>query len=313
MNLDNEIRIIPYEPAYQPHFERLNRSWLDKYSLTEPVDIAVLQNPDRQVIAGGGHIIFASVQNHIAGTVGLIKVDEETVELIKMAVDEAYQGRKIGQTLAEAIIQVAREKGFRRIVLYSNTQLKAALQLYRKLGFREIPVEPGHYRTCDIRMELWLDAPLLETARGLEQTIALAVPQLQQYTAIEAALRPAPGKWSKKEILGHLVDSAINNQARFVRLQQAAYLEMPGYEQNFWVSAQGYQQAEWPALIQLWEAINLNLVRVIQYIPSATIQHTCKIGSHEPVTLEYIVHDYLAHLHHHLRQLQVHFSVGPQQ
>ncbi|WP_298738567.1 DinB family protein [uncultured Chitinophaga sp.] len=145
-----------------------------------------------------------------------------------------------------------------------------------------------------------------ETAKGLEQVIAVVIPQLQQFTQAEAAARPAPGKWSKKEIIGHLIDSALNNHQRFVRAQQGP-IEMPGYDQNFWVEAQGYQDADWETLVLVWATINGNLARVMQLIPAEALQQTCRIGNHEPVTLEFLVTDYLDHFKHHLRQLQVSF------
>jgi len=144
-----------------------------------------------------------------------------------------------------------------------------------------------------------------QTALGLEQAIVAAVPRLKQFTPAEAATSPAPGKWCKKEILGHLIDSALNNHARFVRAQQGP-LEGPGYDQDFWVKAQQYREAHWETLILTWETMNRNLARVMRLIPVEALQQTCKIGHNAPVTLAYLVQDYLAHLQHHLRQLQVH-------
>lgn len=144
------------------------------------------------------------------------------------------------------------------------------------------------------------------TAKGLEQVITAVKPQLQQFTPAEAAARPAPGKWSKKEIVGHLIDSALNNHQRFIRAQQGP-LTLPGYAQNFWVEAQGYQDADWETLIQVWETINRNLARIMQLIPAEALQQSCRIGNNEPVTLEFLVTDYLDHFKHHLRQLQVSF------
>ena len=145
-----------------------------------------------------------------------------------------------------------------------------------------------------------------ETAKALEEVLTVVTPQLQQFSPATAAERPAPGKWSKKEILGHLVDSALNNHQRFIRAQQGP-IEMPGYAQEFWVQAQAYQDADWEMLIHVWETINRNLARVMQLIPAEALQQTCRIGNNEPVTLEYLVTDYLVHMKHHLRQLQVTF------
>jgi hypothetical protein len=143
-----------------------------------------------------------------------------------------------------------------------------------------------------------------DTAKAMEQVLTVVVPQLQQYTPEQAAERPAPGKWSKKEIIGHLIDSALNNHQRFIRAQQGP-VEMPGYVQDFWVQSQGYQDADWQTLIHVWDTINRNLARIMQLIPAEALQQTCRIGNNEPVTLEHLVTDYLVHMKHHLRQLQV--------
>lgn len=153
-------------------------------------------------------------------------------------------------------------------------------------------------------MSLLKNTSAQETAKALEQVLTTAVPQLQQYSSVQAAEKPAPGKWSKKEIVGHLIDSALNNHQRFVRAQQGP-IEMPGYAQDFWVQSQGYQDADWETLIRVWDTINRNLARIMRLIPAEALQQTCRIGNNEPVTLEYLVTDYLVHMKHHLRQLQV--------
>ena len=113
--------------------------------------------------------------------------------------------------------------------------------------------------------------------------------------------RPAPGKWSKKEIIGHLVDSASNNHQRFVRAMRG---EQPNlrYEQDDWVALQDYQHADSRDLISLWEGYNRHLAHLIAGMTEADLEQTLVMGG-EPVTLRYCAEDYVRHLEHHLHSV----------
>jgi len=115
--------------------------------------------------------------------------------------------------------------------------------------------------------------------------------------------RPAPGKWSKKEIIGHLVDSASNNHQRFVRAMRG---EQPAirYEQDDWVVLQNYQNANSRELIGLWELYNRHLAHLIAGMTETDLEQTLVMGG-EQVTLRYCAEDYVRHLEHHLRQTGV--------
>jgi DinB superfamily len=123
-----------------------------------------------------------------------------------------------------------------------------------------------------------------------------------------AARRADTRSWSPKEVLGHLIDSAANNHQRFVRAQQADALTFPGYEQNQWVSSQGYQDADWAHLVALWTHLNLHLADVIARIPPSKYSVPCAIGGDAPVPLEAIVVGYRNHLHHHIAQIRERLS-----
>jgi len=306
-NINKEVTIINYTPSLQPHFERLNIWWIEKYFKVEPVDIAVLGNPDEHIIAKGGDIIFAAVSDTIAGTVALKPIDETSSEMTKMAVDEAYQGFGIGRKLAEGILALARKKGLKKVVLYSNTKLVTAINMYQTLGFREIPVEAGRYERSNIKMEIVFeeDNRHYVTADQLLKTINAAVPLLYEISEEVAAVRVDRDKWSPKEIIGHLIDSAINNNVRFIRSQQIYLLEIPGYAQDFWVRGQAWQLSSWQGLIELWAGMNRHLALTIRAIPAEALTHLLKINNNEPVTLEYVVTDYLYHLKHHLAQVKI--------
>lgn len=150
------VQIIDYTPELQPHFEKINREWVEKYFTLEPFDIEQLGNPQEIILNKGGAILFAKEGDEIIGTVGLAKSVEGTYEMIKMAVIPQAQGKKVGQLLATSILEKAKSLGAKKVVLYSNTKLEAALNLYRKFGFKETPPECGKYGRCDIKMEIEL-------------------------------------------------------------------------------------------------------------------------------------------------------------
>ena len=127
--------------------------------------------------------------------------------------------------------------------------------------------------------------------------------------------RPAPGKWSPREIVGHLVDSASNNHQRFVRAAVQDTLVFQGYAQDEWVTAQEYQQSSWPDLVTLWASYNRHIAHVMASFPEsvrmrAHVTHNLheitfqRPAPAEPATLEYLMRDYVRHLQHHLRQIQ---------
>jgi len=112
-----------------------------------------------------------------------------------------------------------------------------------------------------------------------------------------------PDNWSKKEILGHLVDSAANNHHRFVRACHDAAANFPTYSQNDWVRIQKYNESDWGVLVELWSAYNRHLSHVVERIPQDARSSSCNIGRDHPVTLEFVVKDYLRHLRHHLNDI----------
>lgn len=138
----------------------------------------------------------------------------------------------------------------------------------------------------------------------LRASITKAYPQLQNITPDQAAARPAPGKWSPKEIIGHLIDSAANNHQRFVRVQEGAtHLQPYRYDQNHWVTSQNYQEAEWEELVQCWYFYNLHLCHVIRQIPESLEEITIYMLPDHPITFGFLVNDYVAHLQHHLKSI----------
>jgi hypothetical protein len=119
----------------------------------------------------------------------------------------------------------------------------------------------------------------------------------------QVALKETPEEWSKKEILGHLIDSAANNHQRFVRACYGVAADFPPYSQNDWVRIQQYNESGWGELVELWSAYNRHLSDVIERLPEDAFSSPCNIGREDPVTLEYVVKDYLRHLRHHVDQI----------
>ena len=152
---------------------------------------------------------------------------------------------------------------------------------------------------------------LLEDFR---RTVEGASARLLALTDAEAAAAPGEGKWSAKETLGHLVDSAANNHQRFVRAQFKDDLVFPGYAQEDWVRAQAYGAEPWPLVVNLWRFYNLHLAHVCEHAPEGERlrprrEHNvheigfAPVSPGEPATLEHLMRDYVEHLKHHLRQI----------
>lgn len=148
-----------------------------------------------------------------------------------------------------------------------------------------------------------------------ERTIEEGAERLRGMMEDEAGLKPAPGAWSAKEVLGHLIDSAANNHQRFVRAQFTDELVFPGYAQDEWIAAQHYGEAPWQRLVELWRLYNLHLLHVVSRIPVEQLErprhpHSLDriafrlVDESESATLEYLIRDYVEHLKHHLGQIR---------
>lgn len=153
-----------------------------------------------------------------------------------------------------------------------------------------------------------------QSIENFRLTIETEHSRLQQISDSEAAREPAPGKWSPKQVIGHLIDSAANNHGRFVRAQFTDDLVVQGYEQEAWVDFQDYKNTDWSALIDLWRAYNLHIARVMEKTPDNVLtapraKHNLYDTALVPVpadketTLEYFMLDYIEHLERHLKQI----------
>lgn len=135
---------------------------------------------------------------------------------------------------------------------------------------------------------------------SLQQAMEREGAFLENVTDENASVKNTAEAWSKKEELGHLIDSAINNHVRFVRASFEPKFVGPTYEQNAWVRAHAYNEMAWSKLIEFWQKYNELLVEVVSRIPEAKLQTECVIGSSAPVTLRFLIEDYVLHMQHHL-------------
>lgn len=147
------LEIIPFESRYRNDFKRLNLEWLQRYFKVEPIDEAVLGDPEG-LIRAGGHLFLARHRGRIVGTCALIVAGRDVMELSKMAVTAEAQGLGIGRRLIEAALARFQSLPCRRLYLETNSRLTPAITLYESVGFRHAarPGGPSHYERSDVYM-----------------------------------------------------------------------------------------------------------------------------------------------------------------
>ncbi len=140
-------------------------------------------------------------------------------------------------------------------------------------------------------------------AKHLIETIDGAKPRLLAMAEVCASAKPYPDKWSIKEILGHLIDSAASNHQRIVRMQQMRNIGTFDYEQVHWVNSQYYQGEPWKTVVEFWYLYNKHLAHVITHVDPTKLGNTCDIGYAVPASLRFVIEDYVRHMQHHLGQI----------
>ncbi|OGD18593.1 MAG: hypothetical protein A2Y69_05880 [Candidatus Aminicenantes bacterium RBG_13_59_9] len=135
------VEIVGFSPEHSEAFRKLNEEWLKRYFEVEEADRRVLLHPEKEIIERGGSVLFARLGDETVGTTALLKLDDETYEIAKMAVTPKAQGKQVGRRLTEEAIALARRRGGKKIVLRTDNRLRAAVGLYRKFGFRKAPEE----------------------------------------------------------------------------------------------------------------------------------------------------------------------------
>jgi hypothetical protein len=139
-----------------------------------------------------------------------------------------------------------------------------------------------------------------DLALALQETVDREAANLHRISERDAEVKPAPQVWSKKEELGHLIDSAANNHIRFVRASFEPEFHGPGYQQDSWVRAHGYQEMPWAEILDFWQRYNHFLAGLVRRIPEDRLTTPCVIGNSETVTLQFLIEDYTLHMQHHL-------------
>lgn len=231
------MRIIKYTPEYQQYFEQLNRAWVEKYFEIEPMDEALLSNPEDTILKSGGQIFFVKHQSQIIGTIALIFISNGIYELAKMAVNENFKGIGAGKFLCRTAIEEAKKINADKLILFTNSKLKTAIGIYHKFGFKNVQLDGQEYSRANTKMELllkpqpaikWFDrkfdfnfgieqfSDLLER---LEKTSSQILEITNGISKQDLNFKPA-GKWSIKEHIGHLWVLEPLWQKRFLEIKE---------------------------------------------------------------------------------------------
>ena len=148
-----------------------------------------------------------------------------------------------------------------------------------------------------------------ELSERLAVVLRHAMPWLVTVSEAEASVPEREGKWSGKQVIGHLTDSAVNNLGRIIRMQIEASPSLPGYEQMEWVSLQHYAEREWSQVLALWFALNEHVSWTIGHVEKARLANRGVIEG-EPLTLGFLIADYVAHMEHHLRAMRLWLGIS---
>jgi hypothetical protein len=147
-----------------------------------------------------------------------------------------------------------------------------------------------------------------ELSERLASVLRTAMPWLAAISDEEASVPESAGKWSAKQVIGHLTDSAVNNLGRMVRMQLESGLHMAGYDQMGWVNLQHYAERSWPEVLGLWFALNEHVVWMVAHMEKRFLLHVGVVEG-DTLTLGFLIEDYIAHMQHHLRAMRA--WVGP--
>ena len=151
--------VVPFSSHLAPHFEALNREWIEQFFAIEQADLDVFRDPCGRIVAPGGQIFFVLNDRIVVGTCAVVRHANDVYELAKMAVTRRAQGLGLGNLLITTAIEFARQAGAQKLILLTNSRLEPALHLYEKYGFKRVPIKSAQeYSRADVEMELLLSA-----------------------------------------------------------------------------------------------------------------------------------------------------------
>ena len=149
------MEIVPYKTEYKNSFIELNLSWINKYFKVEAQDLEMLNGVEK-FIAKGAAVYFAADNDKVIATCMVNPLGNNVWEICKLATDDKYQGKGAGYALLKTCINYAKERNAEKLIIVSNSILKAAMHLYEKIGFREVPIDNMEYERVNIQFELKL-------------------------------------------------------------------------------------------------------------------------------------------------------------
>lgn len=144
---------------------------------------------------------------------------------------------------------------------------------------------------------------MTKISENIREIVITAKPQFLKIPPESARRKASPEAWSNQEIVGHLIDSALNNHQRFVRGVLNTAENFPPYDQNGWVEVQSYNTRNWMDLVDFWVQCNTHLCGILDAMPEGALDNLCNIGKEKPVTIGFVVEDYLRHLKLHVGQI----------
>ncbi len=312
------MRVVKYTTEYQKHFEQLNRAWVEKYFELEPMDVALLSNPEDTILRKGGQIFFVEYQNQIIGTVALVFVSKGVYEMAKMAVDESFQGIGAGKFLCTTIIEEAKKINADKLILFTNSRLKTAIGIYQKFGFKEVLLDGQEYSRADTKMELllkpqpvikWFDRQF-DFSFGIEQfpgllerlkkTSLLILEITNRISEQDLNFKPA-GKWSVKEQIGHLWVLEPLWQKRFLEIKENQAQMSPADLKNRATDNASFNQYNIKKIITGFQQERKHTIRLLEsFSQSDLLNSLYHTRLNQPMRIIDLMYFVAEHDEHHL-------------